>query len=114
MSERIDALPDPKPADVCAALARVGEQVVYFVQMGEQGPIKIGYSSSLARLRSRLSTLRTDSPFPIHLRRVAHGDRETERQAHRFFAHLRIRGEWFYPDAELASVAGGHPAPDVV
>lgn len=104
----IDKMRNPTTAEIDAALAACGEQTIYFVQMGDRGPIKIGYTRSLRHLQARLSVLQTGSPFPLYLRRAASGTKHTERTLHRFFRHLRMSGEWFRPDEMLAHVAWGN------
>jgi hypothetical protein len=74
------------------------ETRVYFAQVGEDGPIKIGYSFNVY---SRQSNLRTASPFEIRWLGDVPGSPAEERALHAQFAHLRIRGEWFEPAPEL-------------
>jgi hypothetical protein len=70
--------------------------VVYFIG-GEDGPIKIGFTTELP---SRLRSLQNSSPVPIRLLAAVHGDRALEAEYHRRFAAHRLHGEWF----ERASV----------
>lgn len=101
----IDDLRNPTTAEIDQALADCGEQTIYFIQMGDRGPIKIGYTRSEKNLRARIAALQTGSPFPLHLRRAATGTRNTERILHQFFRHLHMSGEWFWPNELLAHVA---------
>ena len=83
--------------------------VVYFVQSGTDGPIKIGSSEDLA---SRLSTLQTGCAEPIRLLgAVRVSDPVVERRLHRHLSEHRLRGEWFapHPDvfAALERLSGG-------
>lgn len=71
---------------------------VYFVQSGLEGPIKIGASSNV---KQRLVDLQMGSPQPLKLLAQVRGSKREEREVHRRFAHLRVRGEWFSPAAEL-------------
>lgn len=71
---------------------------VYFIQRGERGDIKIGYSDKPGR---RLSALQTGSPEPLHLLATLPGDMALERELHRRFAAHRLNGEWFRPAAEI-------------
>ncbi len=82
--------------------------VVYFVQAGESGPIKIGLSSWRS-LWNRIVNLRNSNPEKLHLRRVVQGDRALEYALHGYFDHLRLRtdGEWFRCDEELAALIVG-------
>lgn len=71
---------------------------VYFVQAGEGGPIKIGFS---VRVDLRLSKIRADNHEPVSLLGVMDGDQEAEVALHARFQ--RRRGEWFEfePTADL-------------
>lgn len=74
---------------------------VYFVQAGDGGPIKIGYTTH--KWRSRLSALQTGSPVRLGCRLViAPATREDEQELHRHFAAYRLEGEWFEPGPMLA------------
>jgi hypothetical protein len=82
---------------------------VYFVQAGEDGPIKIGFA---ADVRKRLSGLQVNCPARIRPLGMVDGDKSTERQLHSRFAHLRVCGEWFTPAPELlALIAEADPFP---
>lgn len=69
---------------------------VYFAILGER--IKIGYTTDW---RQRLSSLQTGSPDQIHFLAVIRGERQTERDFHERFSHLRQSGEWFEAAPEL-------------
>lgn len=101
----------PTRAEVDAAVAAMGDQVVYFVQCDDDGPVKIGATRADA-VEQRLGVLQTGSPYRLNLRHVAPGDRGVERGLHRYFAHLRVRGEWFLADAELAALANAAVSPE--
>ena len=99
---RVDTLLDP---------ARAGEfrrhhtaTVVYLVQSGEDGPVKIG-TSTLGGLRRRLDALQIGNPVPLLLRAVFAGDRREERELHGRFAAAHVGGEWFLP-AVLVELVG--------
>lgn len=78
--------------------------MVYFAQAEWGGPIKIGYCGA-GQEANRLRMIQTHNPTPMRLTRVIEGDRIDERQLHTRFAEARVRGEWFYPTAELAALA---------
>lgn len=66
---------------------------VYFVQIVDDGPIKIGFSADPAL---RLSALQSWSPWTLKLlAHFAFWNRLDERQLHERFSTLRIRGEWY-------------------
>lgn len=71
---------------------------VYFIQCGEAGPIKIGLSRCPNR---RLAQLQTAHSEPLRLLHAEPGDRVDEEGMHAWFAHARIRGEWFHPTIRL-------------
>ena len=71
---------------------------VYFVQLGESGPIKIGYSDDLG---ARLSVLRTYSPGELRLLFAFPGTMEVEGAIHAWCADARLNGEWFQPTPDL-------------
>lgn len=73
---------------------------VYFIQQGESGSIKIGYSKNPAQ---RLATLQTGHSEPLHMRAMAPGSMAQERALHDRFAHLRVSGEWFRPGEDLVA-----------
>ncbi len=75
-------------------------QKVYFIQMGEKGPIKIGQS---ANPELRLASLQTANPAALNLLWVYEGDEYTEQNIHGIFKKDRIRGEWFKPSEELTT-----------
>lgn len=83
--------------------------VVYFVQAGEGGPIKIGTTTDLDH---RLQQLRTGSPAPLTLLGTISGDRQQERMMHSRFDSLRMEGEWFRPGEELMTFIRDHAGPD--
>lgn len=74
--------------------------LVYFVQAGTDGPIKIGYTRSAAVTR-RIGEIQVGSAAKIDLLGCMPGDRAKEAEIHARFASARIRGEWFHPTAEL-------------
>lgn len=83
---------------------------VYFVQAGEGGPIKIGFSSDVG---SRIAALQSGHGEPLRLLAMVPGSRPEEKALHGRFAPARVRGEWFRPTAELldhiASLDDGPP-----
>lgn len=75
--------------------------VVYFIQQGDAGPIKIGTTRKLA---SRFDVLQTASPYTLHLRATQPGDVTVEREYHRLFRAHRLSGEWFEPIPAILAV----------
>lgn len=73
---------------------------VYFIQQGDGGSIKIGYSKNPAQ---RLASLQTGHSESLHMRAIAPGSMAQERALHDRFSHLRVSGEWFRPDEDLVA-----------
>ncbi len=69
---------------------------VYFIQMGEDGPIKIGHSRDVGR---RLKSMQTSCPALLRLLGTIAGAQEC--LVHVRFHHLRIAGEWFRAEPDL-------------
>jgi hypothetical protein len=72
--------------------------VVYFIQSGEAGPIKIGYTKALG---ARLSELRAFAPDALRVLAAVPGDHGFERHYHFTFEDDRTQGEWFAPSPRL-------------
>lgn len=74
---------------------------VYFIRMGEDGPVKIGYTNNTAQ--RRMAHYRTMLPYEPMLLGIIETDhpRMMERLWHRRFRHLRLRNEWYRPEPEL-------------
>lgn len=85
---------------------------VYFIQCGDGGPIKIGYTDG--DVERRRCNLQSGSPYPLALLGTMPGGAKKEVELHQQFANARFRGEWFWPVVELREfIAGLHrpPAP---
>lgn len=65
---------------------------IYFVKMGEA--IKIGFAKDVAR---RVKHMQGGCPEPLEIIASMQGSPATEKQLHRKFEDLCIRGEWFRP-----------------
>lgn len=76
---------------------------VYFVQAGENGPIKIGYASDVAK---RIGHLQTSAPDRLCVLSVMDGGEAEEKALHAELAAHRRLGEWFNPTAEVLAAAG--------
>lgn len=74
---------------------------VYFIQQGNDGPIKIGIALDIQK---RLYGLRQDRHCRDDLKLlgvIQDADYSQERQLHRRFKNIRLEGEWFSPTPEL-------------
>jgi hypothetical protein len=79
---------------------------IYFIQDGDDGPVKIGYSN---KPDVRLRNLQTGNYRELRLCHVIPGDLSVEKQLHQRFEPARIRGEWFGREylPVIVSFAGG-------
>ena len=74
--------------------------MIYFIQCGENGPIKIGYTQ--ADPKHRLKQLQIGCPYKLKLIFVYQdNDRESESDIHAEFEDYRMRGEWFLPTGRI-------------
>lgn len=71
---------------------------VYFMQIGNDGPIKIGFTK---HIRHRLSVVQVGNPALVRLIAVTEGGRTQEFELHNRFKKYRLYGEWFEPNPEL-------------
>jgi hypothetical protein len=67
--------------------------VIYFIQQGDSGPIKIGYTET--DVCRRVAQLQTGNAEPLRCLAVMEGTEEEEQALHGKFDDNRIRGEWF-------------------
>lgn len=68
---------------------------VYFIQQGDNGPVKIGRSHDVAK---RLVTLQIGCPDRLHIRYAQPAMSYTESILHERFAEFRVQGDWFKPE----------------
>jgi hypothetical protein len=74
------------------------QRLVYFIQRGTDGPIKIG---STLNLEGRLVQLQSSNAEKLHVLATSQGGRRLERELHKRFAKNRLVGEWFSAHEEL-------------
>lgn len=77
---------------------------VYFIRAGENGPVKIGFSTDIAQ---RVRDLQTASPHELKVEAVVIGTQAVEAWFHRLLRKWHIRGEWFALSDDLISYALG-------
>jgi hypothetical protein len=85
--------------------------MIYFVQRGTDGPVKIGKAVDP---HARVRALQTANPEPLTLLAVAPGNRRREAQIHRRLASFRINGEWYKPVPELFAVIDELATPEFI
>lgn len=87
---------------VAANTLRQPSLYTYFIQVEDPnqhaGPIKIGCARDV---RARLSQLQTSSPYDLWLIGYVPGGEKLERELHKKYAHLHLRGEWFRATEDL-------------
>jgi hypothetical protein len=66
--------------------------VIYMIQAGENGPVKIGVTDNL---ESRLCKMQVDNAAPLKVLRLLAGGFAQEAELHIRFSDINIRGEWF-------------------
>lgn len=74
--------------------------MIYFIQCGENGPIKIGQSDNP---EERMAQLQTACPYELKMLWVYKNSDWTEIAIHGEFSHERIRGEWYHPSQSILS-----------
>lgn len=77
---------------------------LYMIQMGDDGPVKIGVAGDIP---SRLAALQTSNPYPLRVIASFAGLGLLERRLHKTFASARLAGEWFHPCEDVMSLARG-------
>lgn len=69
--------------------------MIYFLQQGADGPIKIGYTTGSISIRK--NQIQTSCPEKLTLLGTMEGDENQERLLHAFFHAHKLHGEWFEP-----------------
>ena len=74
--------------------------MIYFIQQGIAGPIKIGKTEFVP---TRMNDLQCANPETLRLVGLQDTDDYIERMLHDKFSKDRIRGEWFNPSPEIVN-----------
>jgi len=77
---------------------------VYFIQAGQNGPIKIGYTKNY---KARIQFGQTFNHNKLRFLKIIQADISLESELHRKFSKYRIRGEWFEPSKEILDYVAG-------
>lgn len=75
--------------------------IIYFVQAGKDGPIKIGKTKDLTL---RMSALQVYNHQPLELLTFVVAPGELEQQLHAYLNEYCIRGEWFEAKGEVLEI----------
>ena len=73
--------------------------MIYFIQAGAKGPIKIGYTSN--NIEQRMNDLQCASHKQLYLLGIMDGEMVDEKVLHEQFNEYKIRGEWFSPAMKI-------------
>lgn len=71
---------------------------IYFIQQGNDGPIKIGITWDV---KKRFDHMKTFSPHPLRILAIINGDSKKERLLHQKFKKEWLQGEWFKSSERL-------------
>lgn len=82
------------------------EGVVYFIQVENEGPVKIGWTRNLL---NRFQTIQTCNHEVLTLLAALRGNRKLEREMQAKFRAYLIRGEWYRPSSDLRSFLSEQP-----
>ena len=83
---------------------------IYFIQIGNDGPIKIGRTRDVGKRIRSLQTGHHRELKVVHVESPPKGESlRAERQFHSTFKDLRIRGEWFRPGPAILDYIGKSP-----
>jgi hypothetical protein len=74
--------------------------MIYFIQAGPGGPIKIGYAIDV---QVRVKQLQTGSHEELVTLKSIPGDKKREMAIHKALSVYRKQGEWFHPTGEVLS-----------
>lgn len=85
--------------------------MIYFVQCGKNGPIKIGYTGedddsreiNFKNVNNRIKAMQVGCPYELKLLWAVCGGIDYEADLHEKWTHENIRGEWFRPSRKLLS-----------
>ena len=75
--------------------------MIYFIQAGQGGPVKIGFTKDEMTLNGRIESLQTGNHQKLRLLWLAEGDERLERFVHRRLKAFRLNGEWFQWTPEI-------------
>lgn len=75
--------------------------MIYFIQSGTEGPIKIGYAKSSVKNRLMSLQCQASCSEELHILGVIPGTVKDEHEHHYAFHAFRLQGEWFSPDPIL-------------
>lgn len=84
--------------------------MIYFIHAEAVNAVKIGVAGDVRR---RLCKMQSDSPCELTVLCTLEGGEDEERELHRQFRALRLRGEWFTYGETIREYVSQFPASDV-
>lgn len=84
-----------------APVVQGNDEIVYFLQCGKGGPVKIGWSTDGW---GRVLSIAMGMPHRMAFVSIVVGGRQLERRLHQRFKRYRLNGEWFKPEGELKAL----------
>ena len=71
--------------------------MIYVIEAGRGGPIKVGFTEDERRFKGRLRHMQTYNAHEIRPLALTAGGRAVEREVHALLHDQHMRGEWFDP-----------------
>ena len=69
--------------------------MIYFIQAGDKGAVKIGFAKDVEK---RFTALQTGNHETLKLLKEIQGEIELEQEIHSLLRNYHLRGEWYNPD----------------
>ena len=69
--------------------------MIYFIQAGDNGAVKIGFAKDV---KKRFAALQTGNHETLKLLKEIAGEEELEQEIHLLVKNYHVRGEWYAPD----------------
>jgi len=69
--------------------------MIYFIQAGDKGAVKIGFAKDVEK---RFAALQTGNHETLRLLKEIQGEIELEQEIHSLLKKYHLRGEWYNPD----------------
>lgn len=79
--------------------------MIYFIQCGHNGSIKIGYTDKKASIR--MAAIQVCCPYELEIIGIMEGSYAEEQELQKKFKYIHIRGEWFQSDVSLLRYING-------
>ena len=75
--------------------------MIYFIQAGEYGPVKIGFTD--CGIKKRIDQMQSGNHRKLNIIGYMFGTVKKEKELHKKFDEYRLLGEWFFASPELLS-----------